>query len=105
MRPVYVPGVPVSDRPNLREVPVSIDGDIFCIECDAQFPHQCSHPKPEPTPTPEGLPETIRSTGADGHAYIYRVIGTYPDGSLRTSSWDAEHDDDNCACGNPEEWY
>lgn len=49
-------------------------------------------------------PATIISYGADGHKYEYNIIGFYLDGAVRTSSWDARHQDD-CPCRNPEEWF
>jgi hypothetical protein len=52
----------------------------------------------------QALPATIDGTGGDGHRYRYRVIGTWSDGSIKTSSWDAQHLDD-CSCSNPDEWY
>lgn len=52
----------------------------------------------------EGLPEFKYGRGADGHSYRYNVVGKYPDGTLRTTSFDSVHLD-NCPCRYPERWY
>ena len=52
----------------------------------------------------DDLPPYTYGTGIDGHRYRYNVIGRYANGTLQTSSWDAQHDD-GCLCADPEAWY
>lgn len=54
---------------------------------------------------PDFFPQTITARAANGHMLVYRVIGKNADGTLQTSSWDAQHSDDcNCASWDVDDW-
>lgn len=50
------------------------------------------------------LPQTVTGRAIDGHVYLYQVKGRYPDGTLETWQYNAEHDN-SCNCGDPDSWY